>query len=136
MHTMRDAFSLYTRSCAAVQAASRRSGPSFAAWGRRRGGRGRSRCRCRRASHYEANTIYDESGKGQNKKELWRWQSNMEQGVEGIGAGTGKADGNGGREQLQRELNAALAVPEPVFPVAFGNRHKHRAEDTGSAQRR
>jgi hypothetical protein len=53
-----------------------------------------------------------------------------------MAAKAGKANSDGCCEQLERDLEFPLAIPETVLLVAFGNRHEHRAEHTGCPERR
>src|SRR2546421_6475461 len=88
-----------------------------------------------RAADEESDDIDKQSSDGKSEEQQRARQGYPKEGIEGIASWSRQSDGEAPGQQGQRELQAALTVPEAVFPMTLENRHEHCTEDPCSAQR-
>src|SRR5258706_13247391 len=81
----------------------------------------------------ESDNIDEKSSYGQyTEKQRFR-EGNSKESIQGVDSRSYYPDCYTHSQQQQRKLQAALTVPEAVFPVALENRHEHSTEDPCSS---
>src|SRR5205807_4770914 len=89
---------------------------------------------CCWTAYDKSDDIDEKSSDCQHAEKQRLRESNPEESIQGIASRSYQSDCQGYGQQRQRKLQAALAVPETVFPMGLDDCHEHRAEGSGCPQ--